>query len=254
LNFLVSIAAATGVSAIAFALRLLTAGGAAAAAVVGTIVFLAGVDWAFLLLFFFLTSSALSRLIGDRTKGAAIQQKGDRRDFAQVMANGSVFAASAAAFVFTSHQGWAAAACGAIASATADTWSTELGMAWGGEPRHLLTGTRLPAGMSGGVTWLGSAAAFAGAVSTALLAHALQFGVPVHVVVAGGLAGAFGDSLLGATIQERRWCDVCGTATERAVHRCGTKTLVRGGIRRFGNDAVNLTSIAVGALVSWLLY
>jgi uncharacterized membrane protein len=61
------------------------------------------------------------------------------------------------------------------------------------------------------------------------------------------------DSLLGATIQEQRWCDLCAKATERLVHTCGTLTRHAGGVVGFDNDAVNALCSAVGALVALLL-
>ncbi len=68
-----------------------------------------------------------------------------------------------------------------------------------------------------------------------------------------GLAGALLDSILGATVQERRWCPRCEIATERRIHRCGTSTSLRGGLGAFDNDLVNLTSVLAGGVVTWAL-
>lgn len=66
----------------------LTVGGAAAATAVGGLVFAAGgLGWSAVLLVFFLTSSALSRLPG--LPGVSdIAAKSDRRDAFQVLTNG----------------------------------------------------------------------------------------------------------------------------------------------------------------------
>ena len=87
----------------------------------------------------------------------------------------------------------------------------------------------------------------------AIIVVVLAWPVPIRAVVSGGIAGAFVDSLLGATLQERRWCPACGRFTERPVHRCGAATIVRGGMAGFGNDGVNLVSVVAGAIVTVLL-
>jgi len=75
-------------------------------------------------------------------------------------------------------------------------------------------------------------------------------GWPGGAVALGGVTGALVDTLLGATIQERRWCPACQRATEQRVHRCGTMTQRTGGAGFMTNDAVNLTSTIAGALAS----
>ncbi len=80
--------------------------------------------------------------------------------------------------------------------------------------------------------------------------------MPVGTAVAGavgGFAGAMLDSLLGATIQLRRWCDACNRATERRIHVCGGVTRVAGGVTWMDNDMVNLISTAAGGLLAVVL-
>src|SRR5665213_2130338 len=79
----------------------LSMSGALAATIVGTLAVAAGWDWGALLLLYFISSSLLSR-IGRATKErrtAAIVAKGGARDAIQVLANGGVFAAAAAAML-----------------------------------------------------------------------------------------------------------------------------------------------------------
>lgn len=235
--------------------RHLSKDGAAAAAVVGGLAVLAGVSWAVLLLSFFLSASALSRWRHERKLVllSDITEKGSQRDAVQVLANGGVFAAAALGELFWPGGIWQALAAGAIAAATADTWSTEVGTAVGGTPRHILSGTRMPPGASGSITAVGTAAGATGAIAIAVLAWSMSWPVPLHATIAGGLVGGLVDSLLGATIQERRWCPACGRATERRVHHCGAMTEHRGGVAGFGNDAVNLTSVIAGAVMGGVL-
>jgi uncharacterized membrane protein len=114
---------------------------------------------------------------------------------------------------------------------------------------------RVPAGTSGAVSATGVLATTAGAAFIAFLAVLLGFTVAAGTAVfAGGLAGAAADSLLGATVQERRRCSACGSETEQHTHSCGTPTQHAGGLAWLENDAVNLISSVVGAFVSASLF
>ncbi|HSA57381.1 MAG TPA: DUF92 domain-containing protein [Gemmatimonadaceae bacterium] len=252
----VGVAAVGVITFAAWRFRALTGSGAVAALTVGSASVAAGVDWAALLVFFFVTSSALSRAPRRGASGAdavAIAGGDGPRSAMQVLANGVIFAAAALGSLAAGGVIWTALGAGAIATATADTWSTEVGTRVGGTPRHILTLAPVPSGTSGGITLLGSLAAVAGAVLTSTVAQGVQFGAPFAAMVIGGLAGTLADSILGATVQERRWCDTCRAPTERRIHRCGSSTRVAGGVKGFDNDAVNLTSIIIGASVTCLL-
>jgi uncharacterized protein (TIGR00297 family) len=233
--------------------RALSPSGTIGAFVVGTLAVTAGWDFAGLLILFFTTSTLLSRWRSalKESRAAGVVEKGHERDFVQVVANGGVFAAAAALAVAIPASLWGIAALGALAASTADTWSTEIGIAFGGVPRSITTGKPIPRGLSGGVTFVGSAAAAVGGLVIA--GGAGLFGWPWHAVVAiagGGVSGAFTDSMLGDTVQERRRCGSCGAFTERQVHTCGGTTVRVSGRGGFGNDAVNLTSSMVGAGVA----
>jgi uncharacterized protein (TIGR00297 family) len=252
---LLSVLVATAVASGFYWLRWLTASGAVAAAVVGAITLHAGRGWVALLMYFFVSSNLLSRWrASDRAaRSGAVVDKGDRRDAAQVVANGGFFAVAAVGAMLGDATLWRAAGAGAIAAAAADTWSTEVGTVLGGTPRHIITGRRVPTGTSGGVTLAGSIAGLCGAILAAIVVLAMNWGAPAIAVVAGGLSGAVTDSILGGTIQERRWCDACAKATERRLHACGTITRWNGGVRGMTNDMVNLACTLVGAAVAgWL--
>jgi uncharacterized protein (TIGR00297 family) len=252
---MLALAAAGVVSLVAYYARLLTLTGAVAATVVGATTFAAGTKWVVLLLLFFTTSSALSlwrRRERDELTASLIE-KGGRRDGTQVLANGAVFAAAAAVSTMSDHPAWHALGIGALATAMADTWSTEVGTIIGGTPRLILGGGRVPPGTSGGITLAGTSAGIIGALLAAVGAATMNWETSLPVIVAAGFVGSLVDSLLGATVQERRWCDVCGRVTERRIHNCGTPTTHRGGIRGWNNDLVNFTSTLAGAAVSWVL-
>lgn len=252
---IVELVVAGAVAFTAHGARLLTTGGAIAATAVGAASMVAGAGWVVILLVFFASSSALSHWRGaerERLLGPIVE-KGNRRDAMQVLANGAVFSVAAALSTIGDAATWHAVGAGAIAAATADTWSTEVGTMLGGTPRLIVSGRRVAPGTSGGVTVPGSIAAIAGSLLAAFLVFRLDWAVPVYSVFAGGISGSLADSVIGATVQERRWCATCAVATERHAHSCGTPTVQRGGIRGFSNDIVNLVSTIAGATVTWIL-
>jgi uncharacterized protein (TIGR00297 family) len=271
--------------------RTLTRSGALAAFVVGTLTFAAGtIGTALLLLAFFISSVLLSRAGKKRKRLLVDIGKGGARDGWQVIANGGIATVCITVWVLVDHGSgvsvWFVAFAGAYAAATSDTWGTEIGTLAEGQPRSILTGKPLATGLSGGVSSPGTAAEIAGAVLIALLTPAaLLLAVPgatpvsVHIpaaltflgsrgaltiwwaslllpVFAGGFGGALIDSLLGATLQSRRWCPACQRECETDPHGCGTATVHRRGLSRLSNDGVNLAATASGALIAagcWVL-
>ncbi len=253
--------------------RALTRGGALAAFAVGSVTFAAGtLGTALILLAFFVTSVALSRAGKARKRALVDAAKGGPRDARQVLANGGIATACLIAWIARDHGAaaslWFVAFAGAYAAATADTWGTEIGTLAAEPPRSIVTGKPLGTGISGGVSGPGTAAEIAGAVLIAVLTPlALLLALPgtpvgVHAlarlifpVFAGGFGGALVDSLLGATVQARRWCPACERECEVDPHPCGTATVARRGLAWLDNDAVNLAATLAGAALAaglWL--
>lgn len=95
----------------------------------------------------------------------------------------------------------------AMAEATADTLSSEMGQVLGGEPRMITTLRRVPAGTDGAVTWAGT---LAGCLGAAILVAIAAFVLPMSradafIALAAAIAGLFFDSLLGAIPERRGW-------------------------------------------------
>ena len=208
-----------------------------------------------MLLSFFISTSALSR-IDERRKAerlGSIVAKGGERDARQVLANGGVFALAALGDILSPSPAWHALGAGALAAVAADSWATEIGTWAGNDPISILSGKRVPMGTSGAVTGVGSLAGVFGALFMGVVAALANWPVSFAAVALGGIAGAVADSVLGGTVQARRWCDVCAKSTERVVHDCGTTTRPAGGLAGFDNDAVNAVCSAVGALIAFAL-
>jgi uncharacterized protein (TIGR00297 family) len=234
----------------------LSRSGALVATLVGAAAVGAGLSWAALLLGYFVSSVALTRFRGsikaERTGG--IVAKSGARDGLQVLANGGVFTLASLLWLSSGWDGWRALGAGSIAAAASDTWATEVGTLAGRAPRSIVSWREVAPGTSGGVTVPGIAAAVVGACFVALVALALRW--PRDVVTAaavGGIVGSTLDSVLGATLQARRWCDRCNGPTERATHVCGSATRVVGGIAWLDNDAVNVLCTAGGGLIALIL-
>jgi uncharacterized protein (TIGR00297 family) len=233
--------------------RSLTDGGAIAATGVGWAAVGAGWDWGTMLVVYFIASTLVSRTgrAEKHRRTASVAAKGGTRDAVQVLANGGVFAVGAVAMLLQPDVRWMALAAGSLAASAADTWATEVGTFHGGPPRSILSARRVQPGTSGGVTAIGSLAAVAGAGLVVALALAFGWPAPVAALaMVGGLVGAFLDSLVGAVVQSRRWCDACECETERAVHDCGAATRSLRGVAWIDNDAVNFISTAAGGLLA----
>ncbi|HHW14145.1 MAG TPA: DUF92 domain-containing protein, partial [Firmicutes bacterium] len=248
------------VAGLGYAGRALTRDGAAAAVGVGTFVAaFGGWGWALPLVAFFITGSALSRW-KVRAKEQIRQVKGKEgaRDAGQVLANGLVAAVAAALTLFWPNHGGLLflAYLGAVAEAAADTWATELGILSRRRPRLILSGVQCPPGTSGAVTPLGWWAAGAGSLLVsavgALSALPVDGGTVWRVAIpaVAGLAGAFMDSLIGATAQAAYYCPACAVGAEGRRHGCGTATLLRRGVPWIDNDLVNFIATLTGALVA----
>ncbi|HKO17847.1 MAG TPA: DUF92 domain-containing protein [Acidobacteriaceae bacterium] len=116
----------------------------------------------------------------------------------------------------------------ALAEATADTVSSEIGQAVGGTPFLLLGFRRVPPGTDGGVSAIGTLTGIAAAFGIGLIgspALGMSTRQVAHVVIAAA-AGLFFDSLLGATVERHGW---------------------------IGNDAVNFASTCFAAVIAIFL-
>ena len=117
----------------------------------------------------------------------------------------------------------------ALAEATADTVSSEIGQAFGGTPRMLLGLRVAPVGTDGAITSLGTASGVAAAMLIAACGVWAMHVSPSHAAAAAasGSIGLFADSLLGATVERRGWV---------------------------GNDLVNFSSTVIAALTAAAIF
>ncbi|MBV9231328.1 MAG: DUF92 domain-containing protein [Chloroflexi bacterium] len=256
----------SGVGLLAYQRRSLSRSGVVGAVITGTTtVGLGGWTWGLSLIFFFVSSSLFSHFRAkDKALTAADKfSKGSQRDIGQVAANGGLATMIALGYGLSKSpvikESLQAGYVGALATATADTWATELGVLSPQPPRLITTGEVTTPGTSGALTLLGTGAASAGAAALGLAFWLLQScrrasnHLPL-IALASGLIGSLFDSLLGATVQAIYFCPTCAKETERHVHNCGTRTHPLRGLPWVNNDVVNFLATLLGALVAMLMH
>ncbi|MFC5451748.1 DUF92 domain-containing protein [Paenibacillus aestuarii] len=236
------------------------------AIVLGTAMYALGsLAWFGTLIAFFVSSTLLSKYKHKRKAEAESgYAKSGRRDAGQVAANGGLGLMLCALHAWWPHPAWWALYVGVMATVNADTWATEVGGLSRSVPRSILSGKRVPAGTSGGVTALGLLASLLGGLFIGLvgwlcsqLDSSAAGGADTSVALlplltAGAVSGLLGsllDSLLGATLQVMYRCEQCGRIVEKSAH-CGKSAVQVRGMRGMTNDYVNALSSLAGGLVS----
>jgi uncharacterized protein (TIGR00297 family) len=239
----------------------LSKSGAWGAFLEGTIIFgLGGWRWAVLLMAFFVSSSALTRLFGK--KKASLNEKFDKggtRDIGQVLANGGIASVFAGVHFFLPSASWTWVVFAAsLAAVNADTWATELGVLNPSLPRLITSWKPVEGGTSGAVSIYGMLAATCGAaliaILGALLGPAGRGFANLEIIIIAGLIGSLFDSFLGATVQAIYRCPHCDKETEKhPLHPCGTETVQVRGWSWLNNDMVNLGCALMGAVIGIIL-
>lgn len=189
-------------------------------------------------------------------------EKGSARDGGQVLANGGIAVMACIGFATNPSPIFIAAYLGAVATVTGDTWATEIGSLSSSPPRHMIYFHKVVPGTSGGISILGSLAACAGTILIGLTFWSIfswesanddGFFWMLSAAVIGGMAGVFTDSLLGAVLQRKYCCSVCGKIVEKRIH-CDQPAPYYSGFRMIGNDAVNFVSSLTGSGVAMICF
>jgi len=225
-----------------------------------TLLVLGGWMWATPALAFFVLSSALSKLnhlpLSNHAAPLDPESEPGGRTLRQVLANGGAawLCLLIAFLVADSHPPNGstplyAAFVGAFATATADTWATELGTRSAETPVHITTLQRVPAGTSGAISFIGTAAGGAGALTIAgMAAFASSPSSPTAAIAtftAAGIAGMLVDTLLGATVQARYRDPETGGIVERPPDPSSSPVQ---GWSLVDNDRVNALATTTGAI------
>jgi uncharacterized protein (TIGR00297 family) len=228
-------------AALAYFGRSIDVAGAVSAIVIGTAI-TAGLGPGALgvMVAFFVIGSAATKM-GYRIKAARgiAQEKGGARGWRNAWANGGVPALLALLGGMSPDGGrdlFALAYCASVATAAADTCSSEVGKAYGRRTFLITTFRPVPPGTEGAVSLEGTLGGFAGGLAVAAVgAAAGLYAWPLAPVVGfAGLLGSLAESMLGTVAERKGW---------------------------MGNDLLNAVNTAIGAAIvvllvgarSWLL-
>ncbi|MXR21015.1 DUF92 domain-containing protein [Halobacterium bonnevillei] len=206
---LVALAVTTGFGYVSYALGATSVAGMLTGVLLGLLaVVLGDYGWFVVLIAFFAVGSLTTKFRYDQklARGVAEENEGAR-------GTGNVLGNSAAALValllYAAHAhvpltatAYQFAYAGAVATALADTLSSEVGGLFD-DPRLVTTFERVEPGTDGAVTWQGEIAGLTGAaLIAALCVFVFEFSaVGAAVVLAAGFAGMTADSLAGAVLE-----------------------------------------------------
>jgi uncharacterized protein (TIGR00297 family) len=212
---------------LAWRVRSIDGGGALSAIVIGTAITAGlGLPGLLVMIAFFVIGTAATRL-GYRVKAARgiAQEKGGARGWRNAWANGGVPAALAllSAMVPPQLAGlFAIAYAASVATAAADTCSSEIGKAYGRRTFLITTLRPVPPGTEGAISLEGTLGGMLGGFAVAAVGAAggLYSWPAAAIVGLAGLLGALAESVLGTVAEREGW---------------------------MGNDALNALNTAMGA-------
>lgn len=261
-QILLGILFASIVAMISYRFAFLDASGAISALILGTMIFgFGGYKAAITIMIFFVFSSILSRISKKKKSHIHLQfEKSGQRDYKQVLANGGIPLLILIINFLNPVENYIFLYLTAIAASNADTWATEIGIFSRKDPRLITTFERVPRGVSGAQSLLGSTAAMAGSGVIAISGMLYYYSYNDHqffmtgllICLLAGYLGSVIDSYLGATIQVQYFCRNCAAITEKKNH-CNQLAEYKKGFIHFNNDAVNFVSAGLSTVIVWIL-
>lgn len=199
-------------------------------AVVAVLIFIgAGYTGLFMLgVFFVFGTVATSWKMEEKSEDKAVKDRSVKRNSRQVIANGGVAAVMGALVYFVPEKAelFRLMMAAGLASAMADTLSSELGMIYGRSFFNIITLKTEEKGLDGVISIQGTAIGVIGSAIIALI-YAMGFGWDIRIllIIIAGTAGNLSDSVLGALLERKRYLN---------------------------NDAVNFLNTLIAALIAGL--
>ena len=231
------------------------------AALLGILIFMfSGWSGFAALVFFFLLGSMVSHIGKDRKAGAyALHERQGTRSVVQVVANGFPALIFSTFYYLTDCKSFLLAVFACLASASADTFSSEIGMLSEKQPVSILTLKPMQRGISGGITLLGVFGGMLGAFIISFFAIP-SFGIKGALVITiAGVVSSAVDSILGAAFQAKYLIQNNAEGkhsqqlTEQKCLNDKQLKLVHG-FRWINNDVVNFVSVLVCGLLVTLIW
>lgn len=228
--------------------------------------FMSGLGVFLLALLFYFSSSLLTKYRYDVKLAKGVTELPQGRKWTQVAGAGGVAAILSLLSVFLDYLDVSKLTliiAAVFAVSTADTWAVEVGATSDKKPRLIVMPWRyVEPGVSGGITLRGEIASFLGAsfiATTYFLLGVLGIfsSITLFQAIAIAMLGWFGevlDSILGATLQVKYRCPVCGKLTDKEIHVCGARTERAWGFTPIKNEVTNVVSTSLVALIASLLF
>ena len=162
------------------------------------IIFTVGVHWLILIFLFLILGLVSTKYKHQYKKDIGVYE--GTRTLKNVISNGIVPLIMAA---FGNYGGF----IGSIATATADTLASEIGVTV--QPRLITTFKKVPPGTDGGISVLGTVAGIIGAGIIGVAAYLLGISqdpfLTLKISIIAGTVGCFVDSILGAVLERRNY-------------------------------------------------
>jgi uncharacterized protein (TIGR00297 family) len=162
------------------------------------IIFTVGVHWLILIFIFLILGLVSTKYKHQYKKDIGVYE--GTRTIKNVISNGIVPLIMAA---FGNYGGF----IGSIATATADTLASEIGVTV--QPRLITTFKKVPPGTDGGISVLGTVAGIIGAGIIGVAAYLLGISqdpfLTLKISIIAGTVGCFVDSILGAVLERRNY-------------------------------------------------
>ena len=203
MNVLAALVVTACFALLAYALGMVSRGGALGGFVVGAVIYTCLGPQGFAILALFVVGGSLLTRFGygrKRRSGTAEAGEG-RRGAKNALANCSVAVVCALLNALTSLDAFAVAFVASLGAAFADTAESEVGQLYGRAPRLITTLRRVPPGTDGAISLPGTLAGLVAAALTATLGFALGLVASPGLILLVALAAFLGtvvDSLVGA--------------------------------------------------------
>lgn len=267
MNFILGALLSSIISLYAYNKKSLSKSGVFAAIILGgSLYFLGGLYFFIMMISFFISSSILSKYKKKfKQKIEYMNQKTDKRDYTQVIANSLPALIYAILYFYTNMNIFILGFATTFSATNSDTWASEIGVLSKKKPLSILKFKKLETGMSGGVTLLGTIASFAGSLFLSIIfiiGYFIRFNsktnlqevlVLFFLTLLGGFLGSIIDSILGDSIQGIYYNEKKKILTEKK-HDDNKKNKLIKGYNFIDNNLVNLLSVSFSSIIIILIY
>lgn len=195
-------------------------------------------------LIFFISSSILGRTLTTDSKNEVVSSGKfqTRRTGNQVWSNGFFLALFSILWFLTKENIYLIAAISAVATATADTWATEIGSKTKGTTRLITNFSKVDPGTNGGISLKGIIASLMGSFLIAItyVLATFEHWNMFYIIFISGFLGSVADSYLGAILQYNK---------SGSFYNYMKQIIPEGE----SNNSVNLMATGIGSLTALIL-